>query len=68
MSAPLDAIRLLLIGFGRKESKFGSYVGKLGTGLKPIEPLNPIGSVTTSSPSGKLNSFLGTGIAKQFCY
>jgi hypothetical protein len=25
MSAPLDAIRLLLIGFGRKEPEFGSY-------------------------------------------
>jgi hypothetical protein len=32
MSAPLDAIRLLLIGFGRKEPEFGSYAGQLDTG------------------------------------
>src|ERR1700675_770482 len=32
MSAPLDAIRLLLIAFGRKEPEFGSYAGQLGTG------------------------------------
>jgi hypothetical protein len=27
MSAALDAIRLLLIGFGKKEPEFGSYAG-----------------------------------------
>ena len=32
MSAPLDAIRVLLIGFGRKEPEFGSYAGQLDTG------------------------------------
>jgi hypothetical protein len=32
MLAPLDAIRLLLIGFGRKEPEFGSYAGQLDTG------------------------------------
>jgi hypothetical protein len=32
MSAPLDAIRLLLIGFGKKEPEFGSYPGQLDTG------------------------------------
>jgi hypothetical protein len=32
MSAPLDAIRLLLIGFGKKEPEFGSYAGQLDTG------------------------------------
>jgi hypothetical protein len=32
MSVPLDAIRLLLIGFGRKEQECGSYAGQLGTG------------------------------------
>jgi hypothetical protein len=32
MSAPLNAIGLLLIGFGRKEPEFGSYAGQLGTG------------------------------------
>jgi hypothetical protein len=32
MSAPLDAIGLLLIGFGRKEPEFGSYAGQLDTG------------------------------------
>jgi hypothetical protein len=29
MSAPLDAIRLLLIGFGKMEPEFGSYAGQL---------------------------------------
>jgi len=32
MSAPLDAIRFLLIAFGRKELEFGSYAGQLDTG------------------------------------
>jgi hypothetical protein len=32
MSAPLDAIRVLLIGFGKKEPEFGSYAGQLDTG------------------------------------
>jgi hypothetical protein len=32
MPAPLDAIRVLLIGFGRKEPEFGSYAGQLDTG------------------------------------
>jgi len=32
MSAPLDAIRLLLIGFERKGPEFGSYAGQLDTG------------------------------------
>jgi hypothetical protein len=32
MSAPLDAIRLLLIGFGKQEPAFGSYAGQLDTG------------------------------------
>jgi hypothetical protein len=32
MSAPLDAIRLLLIGFGKKEPEFGSSAGQLDTG------------------------------------
>jgi hypothetical protein len=32
MSAPLDAIRLLLIGFENKEPEFGSYVGQLDAG------------------------------------
>ena len=29
MSAPFDAIRLLLIGFGKKEPGFGLYAGQL---------------------------------------
>jgi hypothetical protein len=29
MPAPLDAIRPLLIGFGREKPEFGSYAGQL---------------------------------------
>jgi hypothetical protein len=32
MPAPLEAIRVLLKGFGKKEPEFGSYAGQLDTG------------------------------------